>query len=152
MSKNIMVCCKYNPPNGSMGRHVSWKNHELSACWCVTTLLEADSRLLICRIAPSQKGIRETRDFYFLLHPCLPIEPLGGLDFLATFENFEENLKHKNRCLTRTHSPGMGPAVSWVSAVSGALSDYQVYSSRSRPKSRRLLWSHKFCWMENIYI
>ena len=42
-----------NPPNGSMGRHGSWENHALSACRSVTTLHEADSRL-ICRIAPRE--------------------------------------------------------------------------------------------------
>ena len=36
-----------NPPIGSMDRHGSWKNHTLSACRCVITLLGADSRLLI---------------------------------------------------------------------------------------------------------
>ena len=65
-----------------MGRLESWKNHVLSACRCVTTLLEADSRLLICRTAPREsESMSETRDFYFLTPPCLPIKPLGGLVF-----------------------------------------------------------------------
>ena len=36
------------------------KSHALSACWCVTTLFEADSRLLICRIVH--------REFFFRGH------------------------------------------------------------------------------------
>ena len=68
----------YNPPNGSMGRHGSWKNHALNACRCVTTFLEADSRLLICRTRES-KNMKETRDFLFLTPPCLSIEPLVEL-------------------------------------------------------------------------
>ena len=44
------------------------------------TLLEADSKLLICRTTPKESKImRETGDFYFITTPCLPIEPLGGL-------------------------------------------------------------------------
>ena len=35
------------------------KNHALSACRCVTTLLEADSRLLICRTAPRESKKHE---------------------------------------------------------------------------------------------
>ena len=27
-----------------------------------------------------KKNMKETRDFYFLRPPCLPIEPLGGLE------------------------------------------------------------------------
>ena len=52
------------PPNCSMGRHGSWKNHALSACRCVTTLLEAVSRLLICRTAP-RKSKKHERDAWF---------------------------------------------------------------------------------------
>ena len=66
-----------------MGRHGSRKNQALSACQCVTTLFEADSRLLICQIAPRESKImRVMRDFYFLTPPCLPIEPLGELDVI----------------------------------------------------------------------
>ena len=53
------------PPDGSMGRHGSWKNHALSACWCMTTLLDAYSRLVICRIA--LRGSKKyERDVWFL--------------------------------------------------------------------------------------
>ena len=63
-----------NPPNGSMGRHGSWKNHALSACRCVTTLLEADSRQLICQIVPRESKIMgKTRDFCFLTPQYPPI-------------------------------------------------------------------------------
>ena len=64
-----------------MSGHGSWKNHALSACRCVITLLEADSGLLICRITPKEpKSMREMRDFYPLTPPCPPIEPLEGLE------------------------------------------------------------------------
>ena len=55
----------FNPPNGSMSRHGSWRNHALSACRCVTTLLEADSRLLFRQIAPRESKNHE-RDAWFL--------------------------------------------------------------------------------------
>ena len=49
-----------NPPNGSMGRHGSYKYHALSACRCVATLLGADSRQLVCRTAPREsKAMRD---------------------------------------------------------------------------------------------
>ena len=58
------------------------KNHALSACWCVTTLLEADSRLLICRVEPTEPK-KHTRDTWFYF---LPIEPFRGLE--SQFEAF----------------------------------------------------------------
>ena len=33
----------------------------------------------------SRKCMKETREFYFLTPSCLPIEPLAGFDFFATF-------------------------------------------------------------------
>ena len=77
-------------PNGSMGRYESWKNHTLSTCRCVTSLLDADSMLLICRIVPREsKSIREMRDFHFLTSPCLSIEQLEGLQWLLQIKQLK---------------------------------------------------------------
>ena len=50
-----------------MGRHGSWKNHAFSACRCVTTILVADSRLLVCRIAPRESKKHEINAWFFAL-------------------------------------------------------------------------------------
>ena len=91
-----------NPPKGSMGRHESSKNHALSECRCVTNLLEADSRLPINRTVPREwKSMRELRVYYILTPPCLPIEPLGGLQWVSkTFVDYfkkAEGLKNRHR-------------------------------------------------------
>ena len=59
-----------NPPNDSMSRHGSSKYHALSACRCVTTLLEADSRLLIRRTA-LRESKKHDRDAWFLFSNAL---------------------------------------------------------------------------------
>ena len=39
--------------------------------------------------------MRETRDFYVIVPPCLPIEPLGGLDFVS---NSETTITFSSHC------------------------------------------------------
>ena len=54
-----------------MGRHGSWENHALSACRCVTTLLEADSRLLICWTAPRESEKHEDDAWFWLYNASI---------------------------------------------------------------------------------
>ena len=75
-------CIFFNPRNGWIGRHGSWKvTHWLHVgAWPFYSRLIRD--YLFVRPQPkSQKNMRETRDLYFLKPPCLPVEPFGGLNF-----------------------------------------------------------------------